>query len=279
MEDLARNITLGQYVPGRSVVHRLDPRTKILCWLLLATAMFISRTFVAMAVFLVVILAVNLISGISFAYVWSGLRPMWVFLIVLYCLQVLFSRDLYPESTQIYWQWGWLSITYEGLYFSTLVSIRVVLLYLSVTLLTLSTSLVALTDGAEALMAPFQRFGVPANELAMVAAIAVRFVPTLVEELEKLIKAQTARGAKLDSGNAFRRTRARIPIFVPLFINTLRRAEELIVAMEARCYRGGRTRTKRKQLHLGHLDAYCWAAMLALTALAAYWRWFAPPPF
>lgn len=279
MEDLARNITLGQYVPGNSVIHRLDPRTKILSWLLLAAGMFIARSFTALALFLLVILAVNYVSRISFAYVWSGLKPMWLFLGILYVLQVVFSRDLYPDSRFIYWQWGWFSITSDGLYFSTLVSLRVVLLYLSVTLLTLSTSLVALTDGAEALMAPLQRFGVPANELAMVAAIAVRFVPTLVEELEKLAKAQTARGAKLDSGNALKRTRARLPIFVPLFINTLRRAEELIVAMEARCYRGGRSRTKRKQLRLGRLDWACWACMLALTAIAVYWRWFAPPRF
>ena len=279
MEELARNITLGQFVPGQSVMHRLDPRTKLLAWLLLTTDMFLSRSFIALALFLLVILAVNYVSGISFAYVWSGLRPMWLFLIILYVLQVLFSRDLYPDSRHIFWQWGWFSVTSDGLYFSTLVSARVVLLYLSVTLLTLSTSLVSLTDGAEALMSPFQRFGVPANELAMVAAIAVRFVPTLVEELEKLVKAQTARGARLDTGNALNRTRARIPIFVPLFINTLRRAEELIVAMEARCYRGGRTRTKRKQLRLTRLDGWCWGLMLLLTAVAVYWRWIAPPRF
>lgn len=265
--ELARDITLGQYVPGDTLIHRLDPRTKITGWMILAGLLFATKSFTGLGIFALALLGLILTARLPVGYVLSGLRPMIGLLIFLYVFQVLFSGSLYPDAKHVVWQWAFFKVTTEGIYRSAVVSVRVVLLYLSVTTLTLTTSLVDLTDGTERLLAPLQPVGVPANELAMVAAIAVRFVPTLIEEQEKIIKAQMARGARLDVTNAIARTKALVPILVPLFLNTLRRAEELSTAMEARCYRGGKGRTKRRQLRMGAIDAQAYATLVVFGLL------------
>lgn len=257
--ELARDVTLGVYLPLDSVLHRLDPRTKILGWTFLAVLIFsAAQSFAGLALFALLLLALVRLGRLPLVYVLSGLKPMLPIMLVMYAFQLLFSGSLYPEAKQVLWEWGVIKVTAEGAYLSTIVTLRVILLYLSVTVLTLTTSLVELTDGTEAILSPLRRFGVPANELAMIAAIAVRFVPTLIEEQEKIIKAQMARGARLNVGNVLARTRALVPILVPLFLNTLRRAEDLTVAMEARCYRGGQGRTKRRRLRLTALDWQAW---------------------
>ncbi len=271
--ELARDVTLGQYVPGDSFIHRLDPRTKIIGWTILAILMFMAKSFVGMGVFAVLIMSLIFIARLPFGYVLGGLRPMIGFLLFLYVFQILFSGSLYPDATHVVWEWTIFKVTTEGIYLSSLVQVRVVILYLSVTILTLTTSLVELTDGTENLLSPLQKFGMPANELAMVAAISVRFVPTLIEEQEKIIKAQMARGARLDMTNAIARTRALVPILVPLFLSTLRRAEELSVAMESRCYRGGRGRTKRRQLRLTGIDYQAWAMLALFSVLILFLRY------
>ncbi len=266
--ELGRNITLGQYVPGTSLVHRLDPRTKIIGWAVLATGMFVAGRLVGLAVFAAFLAAVIAVSGLPPGYVLRGLRPMLPFLAVLYVFQVLFSGSLYPDARVVLWDFWIFRVTAEGIQGATTVMVRVVVLYLSVTVLTLATSLVLLVDGMESLASPLRRIGLPAQELAMVAGIAVRFVPTLVEEAERLMNAQTARGAELERGNVIAKTRARLPIFVPLFLNTLRRAGDLTVAMESRCYRVGEGRTKRRRLRMRGDDWLALAGCVAVAALA-----------
>ncbi len=263
--ELARNVTLGQYVPGESPVHMLDPRAKIVGWIILAVGMFLSGSFLGLAVVGGFTILLLFWSGLPVAYVLRGYRPMLPFLVVIYLFQLLFSGTLYPDSTHVLYQWGIFEVTREGVVASTLVIIRVLVLLLSVNILTLTTSLVLLVDGAERLSAPLRRVGIPHQELAMVSAIAVRFVPTLIEEAEKLIKAQTARGARIESGNVWQRTRARIPVLIPLFLGTFRRAGDLVTAMESRCYRGGKGRTKRRRLHMRAAD---WLGLALVTAVA-----------
>ncbi|MHB1651605.1 MAG: energy-coupling factor transporter transmembrane component T family protein [Desulfitobacteriaceae bacterium] len=275
--ELSKNITLGQYIPRQSPIHQLDPRVKILGWVVLAIVLFMIKTLSGYTLFALALLAGLRISQVPLGYALRGLKPMLPFLLFLWVFQVLFSGTLYPLSTRIVWQWHFVDIRLEGIWFSTLLMIRVILLFLSVTWLTLATALVSLTDGTESLLSLFKRFKVPANELAMIGVIAMRFVPTMVDEQEKIMKAQMARGADLDQGNWLKRVKARIPMLIPMFISTMRRAEDMIVAMESRCYRGGGGRTKRKQLKFQALD---WKAIgvlalfvVGMTAL----NWLVPP--
>ena len=254
--ELGRNVTLGRYLPGDSFVHRMDARVKIIAWTVYALALFFTSGYAAFAVLALTLAYVVRVSGISVSYLLSGLRPMLPFLLFMYVFQILFSRSLYPEATDVLWEWGIFAITGEGVARSTLVIFRVVLLYLSVTALTLTTALVALVDGMERLSKPLRRVGVPNQELALAFAIAVRFVPTLIEEAEKLIKAQTSRGVAMDVGGPIRRVRARLPVLVPLILNTLERSHDLTDAMHARCYRGGDGRTKRRLVATTAADWY-----------------------
>ncbi len=252
--ELSKDITLGQYVPRDSVIHKLDPRVKIILWMVLVTALFFIRTYTGYLVFFIFLMGVIHLAQIPILYALRGLRPAIPFIVVLFIIQLLFSGSLYADSTNVLFEWSFIRITAEAVRTYSLTICRVILLFFSVTLLTLATSLVGLTDGMESLMSVGRPIGVPANELAMVMVIALRFVPTLVEELERIMKAQMARGAEVETGNFIQRTKQRIPILIPLLMNTFQRAEELIIAMEARCYRGGKGRTKRKTLRLGILD-------------------------
>lgn len=266
-------------MPRDSVVHRLDPRTKILLWLALATELFFIRTYVGYAVFLGFLLAVIRLSRIPTGYVLRGLKPAFPFIAALFAVQLLFSGNLYAWSPNVVFQWRFVRITKDALRTYSLLMLRVLMLFLSVTLLSLVTSLVALTDGVESLLSLGRPIGVPANELAMVMVIALRFVPTLVEELERIVKAQMARGARVEEGNFIRRTAQRIPVLLPLLVNTFRRADDLILAMEARCYRGGKGRTKRKHLKFSALDYKAIAVTAGFTvAMYALMR-FIPPPW
>ncbi|MDI6879152.1 MAG: energy-coupling factor transporter transmembrane protein EcfT [Desulfitobacteriaceae bacterium] len=264
--ELSKNITLGQYIPRQSPIHRLDPRVKLLGWVALAVILFSIRTLSGYLIFAAVMLWGLRISQVPLGYALRGIKPMLPFLLFLWVFQVLFSGSLYPWSMQVVYQWHFIDIRLEGVWFSTLLMVRVILLFLSVTWLTLATALVSLTDGTESLLSLFKWAKVPANELAMIGVIALRFVPTMVDEQERIMKAQMARAADLDQGNWLMRVKARIPMLIPMFISTMRRAEEMIVAMESRCYRGGEGRTKRKQLKLQALD---WKAIGVLTVFVA----------
>lgn len=258
-----RNIAIGQYVPGNSPIHNLDPRTKIIIAMALVVVVFFVETFLGYgAIALFVVFSIGL-AGLSPGFVIRGIRPLAVILLLTFGLHV------FMDPGKAFVTLGPLVATYEGLRQGTLMVLRLVLLVLSTSLLTLTTSPIALTDGVENMLSPFRRFGVPAHELAMMMTIALRFIPTLLDEAERIMKAQMARGADFETGNIFRRARNLIPLLVPLFVSAFRRADELAVAMEARCYRGGEGRTRMKQLHIAARDFVAIGLTLGFAILVA----------
>jgi energy-coupling factor transport system permease protein len=261
--ELTRNITLGIYLPGDSVFHRLDPRTKISAAALLLALLFFVKTYTAFGFFAAFMGVLMLSARAPLKFMLSGLKPMLPVLVIMWLFQLFLQK---PPGSEIIFSLGFLKATDAGLRLGTLMFIRVILLYLVVTVLTLTTSMVDLTDGIEALLKPFRKIGVPSQELAMTGVIALRFVPTLAEELEKIIKAQMARGVAFDRGNFIQRTAKVFPVLLPLFINAFKRGEELIVAMEARNYTGGSGRTKMKVLKMCRCDA---GAFIVLFIFAA----------
>ncbi len=261
--ELLRSLTIGQYVPRASPVHRLDPRTKILATTVLVVVVFLVRDFRGLGVFAAFLAAAVALSQVPAGFALRGLRPIWFLLLLTLVLQVFFGGS---SGGTVLWRLGPFAATREGLVQGLFVTARLVLLVVSTSLLTFTTSPVELADGMERLLNPFRRLGVPAHELAMMMTIALRFIPTLVEETEKIMKAQMARGADLDTGGPLRRARALVPILVPLFVSAFRRADELAVAMEARGYRGGEGRTRMKQLRYRAQDL--WAGLVVLGASA-----------
>lgn len=237
------DITIGQYIPGDSLIHQLDPRIKIVITIMLITALFFISTFSGFAVFLGYVIIIIIISKLPIKRVLKGLRPVF-FLIILTFVLHLFLTD----GGRVLWQWGFISIHEKGLYTGLFMVSRILLLILFTSLLTLTTSPLQLTDGIEYLLSPLKKIGIPASELAMMMTIALRFIPTLLEEAEKIMKAQMARGADFESGNIIKRAKNLIPLLVPLFISAFRRADDLALAMESRCYRGGEGRTRLHEL-------------------------------
>ena len=245
---MIRDITLGQYYPGNSVIHRLDPLVKIMATLLYIVALFVVKDFTGFIVAVVLLEAVIILSKVPRRYIWRGLKP--VLLIIAFTLIV----NIFMIRGEVLWQFGVLHITREGLRMAAFVGIRLVLLIIGSTMLTLTTRPIGLTDGIVALLSPFKRIGLPAHELAMMMTIALRFIPTLLEETDKIIKAQQARGADFESGNILRRAKALVPILVPLFISAFRIAQDLAMAMEARCYGGDVKRTRMNAMKFAGRD-------------------------
>lgn len=245
---MKEQITLGQYFPGASPVHRLDPRIKIHLTLVFIVAIFFVETFAAYGLAFLGILGLVFLSGIPFSRVLKGLKPIFLVLVLTFFVNVLMT----PGT--LLFQIGFLKVTAEGIEKAIFIGIRLVLLVLGTTLLTLTTSPMQLTDGLESLMKPLTLLHFPSQILAMMVSIALRFIPTLYEEADKIMRAQKARGADFDSGNMLSRAKAMIPLLVPLFINALNRAEELGVAMEARCYNGSVQRTRLNPLKMGPKD-------------------------
>ncbi len=250
--ELTRYVTIGQYLPGDSVIHTLDPRTKIAAVTVLMVVIFIIPDFLGFAFLTAFLLGVLLLAGIPLGFVGRGLRPIFFLLLVTVVLNLFFSGI---QGGTPLWQLGPLVVTRESLARAVFIGYRLIALVVVTSLMTFTTSPVALTDGIERLLRPFRRIGVPAHELAMMMTIALRFIPTLLEETEKIIKAQMARGADFRRGNLLERARAIVPILVPLFVSAFRRADELAIAMEARCYRGGEGRTRMKELRFARADA------------------------
>ena len=258
---ILENVTLGQYFPGDSPLHRMDPRAKILCAVALIVAIFAASSFWGYgAMFLFIALCVAL-SRINVKFVVKGLKPVWVIILLTFVMNLFLST-----GGDVIFRWRFISVTRMGLVRAVQMAFRLALLICSTQILTLTTSPIALTDGLERLMRPLQKIGFPAHELAMMMSIALRFIPTLIEETQKIIKAQMARGADFESGNIVRRAKAMLPILVPLFVSAFRRADELAMAMEARCYRGGKGRTRMKITKFGTIDL-C-AALLTAGILA-----------
>lgn len=241
---MLRNITLGQYYPINSIIHKLDPRFKILSSFAYIIALFIVKniqTYIIVTVFLTLTI---LLSKVPLKYILRGLRPI---LIIIF---LTFGINIFMTQGEPLYNLGPLTITREGIEMAVFMALRLVFLIIGTSILTLTTSPIELTDGIERVLNPFKKIGVPAHELAMMMTIALRFIPTLLEETDKIMKAQMARGADFESGNLVKRAKSLIPLLVPLFIGAFRRADELAMAMEARCYRGGENRTRMKQLRL-----------------------------
>ncbi len=255
------DITLGQFFPGNSFIHRLDPRCKILMVIAYITGIFVIDTLWGYLLLGAFLSACILVSKVPIRFMLKGLKPVMFFIV----LTGLFNLFL-TSSGKTLWQYSFLEIKDEGLFNAVFMILRLFFLILGTSLLTFTTSPIMLTDGIESLLSPFRKIGLPNHEIAMMMSIALRFIPTLAEETDKIIKAQSARGADFETGNILRRAKAMVPILIPLFISAFRRAEELATAMECRCYRGGKNRTKLKVLRLGLVDFIGWAVIVLLFA-------------
>jgi len=257
-----KDITLGQYHPGNSSVHRLDPRTKLLLTIVYVTAIFLIRSAAGYLLPLGYLLLVTALAGIPLGYLLKGVRPLTMILALTFVLNLFFA-----QGETVWLQWGPLRLTREGFTTALYFSLRLVFLVMGTSVLTLTTSPVALTDAMERLLSPLRAIRFPAHELAMMMSIALRFIPTLLEETDKIMKAQMARGADFESGNLIRRAKAMVPLLVPLFVGAFQRASDLAMAMEARCYRGGERRTRMKVLRFSRLDGFAVLSMAALVLL------------
>ena len=258
---MLKDITLGQYFPGDSLAHRLDPRTKLILTVVYIVAIFCAEWFVSYAVVAALLITGIKVSGVAPKALVKGLKPV-LFIICFTAVLNLF----YTPGEELVRFWIF-KITKEGILTAFFMVIRLAMLILGTFLLTYTTSPIALTDGLESLLNPLKKIKVPVHELAMMMSIALRFIPTLIEETDKIMSAQKARGADFESGSLIDRAKALVPILVPLFISAFRRADELAVAMECRCYHGGEGRTKLHVLHYQTRDYLVLAAYAAVLAL------------
>ena len=257
---MLKDITLGQYFPLDSPIHKIDPRFKIiftLCYIVLIFFADSLAGYLAVALFSLSIVA---LSKVKFSIVLKSIKPLAVIIVFTAIINIFFTA-----GDTVLFEWKFLKITQEGLLNAVNMALRLVFLVIGSSLLTYTTSPIMLTDGIERLLSPFSKIGLPSHELAMMMTIALRFIPTLLEETEKIIMAQKARGADFDSGNILRRAKALIPVLVPLFISSFRRADELATAMECRCYRGGEGRTSMRQLRIGRID---WVSLFVMLIFA-----------
>lgn len=240
---MLRDITIGQFFPGNSLIHRLDPRFKIVITLIYILMLFTGNSIVCLAVGAVYTVLAALLSHIPAKMFVKSVKPLMPFLLLTAVINIFFM-----DGGDVYFKWRFIKITSEGVSISVFMIIRIVLLIIGSSLLTYTTSPITLTDAIERLLSPLKRIKVPVHELAMMMSIALRFIPTLIEETDKIMSAQKARGAEIDSGTFMSRAKNMIAILVPLFVSSFRRADELATAMECRCYRGGEGRTRLRQL-------------------------------
>lgn len=257
-----RDITLGQFVAGNSVIHKLDPRTKIAMMILYIAMTFLVKRIYFMAIPFAYLVLELIPSGISLRYIVNSLKPIRILLIFMFILNLFFT-----SGENVWLDLGFWKLTGEAVLQSCFISIRIILLVAGASMLTLTTSPIALTDGIEKLLAPLKIFRFPAHELAMMMTIALRFVPTLMDESDKIRNAQMSRGADFESGNIFKRVKSMIPILIPLFVSSFRKADELAIAMESRCYHGGEGRTRMKQLKFRKEDLF--AILITLLFMAS----------
>lgn len=259
---MLKDITLGQFFPGHTMLHRCDPRTKILLVAAIIAALFICDTLIPYLILTVFIFGLVLSANLKLKMVLRGIKPI-LFIIIFTAVLNLFTTG----GDDVIWRAGVVSITLQGVYRAVLLAVRLALLVVGASILTYTTSPIQLTDGLERMFSPLKKLHVPVHELAMVMSLALRFIPTLIEETDKIMSAQRARGADFDSGSLLQRGKALIPILVPLFVSSFRRADELATAMECRLYRGDVGRTRLHQLKFGHADAVC--AVITVVFLSA----------
>ncbi len=267
---MLKDITIGQYFPGNSVLHRLDPRMKIIMTMGYITALFIASNMAGLLLCAAMGLAGYLISGIPLVMVKNSLKPVVPIIIFTAVLNMIFV-----EGTPVFELWI-IKITREGVLLAVLMVVRIICLIAGTSLLTYTTSPIALTDAIERLLSPLKRLHVPVHELAMMMTIALRFIPTLIEETDKIMSAQKARGADMESGGLIDRAKALIPILIPLFVSSFRRADELALAMECRCYHGDEGRTRMKQLQYAPRDFLALTFSLLMVALVVAMNFIFP---
>lgn len=257
---MLKDITIGQYYPSESVVHKLDPRLKILLTLAYIVAIFFIGNFWGFLALGVGCVLLAKTSKIPVKYLLKSLKPLLILMGITALL------NLFMTDGKVLWQWGILRITEEGVVMAVFMLLRVSFLVLGTSFLTYTTTPITLTAGIESLLKPLKKIKVPAHEIAMMMSIALRFIPTLIEETDKIMAAQKARGAALSEGNILKRAKALIPILIPLFISAFRRADELAVAMESRCYHGGDNRTKMNALRYGKKDTFAFLIFVIVFA-------------
>ena len=255
-----KDITLGQYFPGHTVIHRLDPRVKLIGTVVYIVALFLARGFLTYGILLALLAALIVVSRVGFQSVLRGMKPVLIVVIVTGLLNLFYTGGE-GEPLVSFWVFR---IYPEGIWAAAAMVLRIMMLITCTFLLTYTTSPIQLTDALERLMNPLKVIKVPVHELSMMMSIALRFIPTLIEETDKIMSAQKARGADFDSGNLIQKAKALVPLLVPLFISAFRRADELAVAMECRCYHGGEGRTRMRQLKLKGTDI---AALILVVAL------------
>ena len=246
---MLKDITLGQYFPGNTIVHRLDPRTKLVLIILYFTALFLASGLFAFAFMLIVLSASLALSKIKPKTALRGIRPILIVLLFMTALHLFFTR-----GDTILFEYRKIIITQEGILTAVFMASRIIMLIIGTFLLTYTTSPIALTDGLEKILSPLKKIKMPIHELAMMMSLALRFIPTLIEETDKIMSAQKSRGADFESGGLIKRAKAILPIIIPLFVSAFRRADELAIAMESRCYHGGEGRTRMKELKTASRD-------------------------
>ena len=257
-----KNVALGQYFPGSSLMHRMDPRVKLLLTIAIIVLIFFVHTYWGYLAVLCTLLLAVACSRISIKFVLKGIKPMWFVILLTFVMNIFFLT-----GEKILWQWGAIKIYQEGLEKAIELAIRLILLVMCSTILTLTTSPKEITDALESLLRPLKIVHFPVHEMALMMSIALRFIPTLMEETDRIMKAQTARGASFDSGGLMEKAKGMIPILVPLFVSAFKRADELALAMEARCYHGGDNRTRMKVFHVQLRD---YLALLLFAGLCVF---------
>ena len=262
---MIKDITLGQYFPIDSPIHKIDPRFKIIFTLLYIILVFFADSLITYLLVALFCFAVVFLSQIKFSVVLKSVKPLAFVILITAIINLFFTND-----TKILWSYKFIKITELGLENAVNMALRLVFLVVGSSMLTYTTSPIMLTDGIEKLLKPFSKIGLPSHEIAMMMTIALRFIPTLLEETEKIMTAQKSRGADFESGNIIKRAKALIPVLIPLFINAFKRADELATAMECRCYRGGDGRTRLRVLKLSKIDYIALFVMIAFSFLLIY---------
>lgn len=260
------DITLGQYYPGESFIHQMDPRTKIVCTMIFIAAIFLASSPLSYVVITGFLALTIFYSDIPLKLVVKSIKPLWFILIFTFLIHI------FTTPGQMFFTFGIIHASKEGIVYGSYMTLRLVYLITFSSLLTYTTSPIVLTDGIEALLMKFHKLGVPAHELAMMMSIALRFIPTLLEETDRIMKAQASRGANFTTGSIMQKAKSMIPVLVPLFVSAFRRADDLATAMEARCYRGGEGRSKMHQLCYTNKDRIGFAAVMLVTLILLIMR-------
>lgn len=263
---MIRDITIGQYYPAESLIHKLDPRTKLVGTVGFIVSVFLFHTFSGYAVATLFLAGMILLSKVPVKFIFKGLKTIFMLLLI----TIFFNMILTPG--EVLWKLGFIKVTKEGLVLAGTMAIRLVYLVIGSSIMTLTTTPNQLTDGLERLLRPLNKIHVPVHDIAMMMSIALRFIPILLEETDKIMKAQIARGADFENGNLIQKAKNMVPLLVPLFISAFRRANDLAMAMEARCYHGGDNRTQMKPLRYKKADHIAYLVLAAYLAVAIGFR-------